>query len=157
MCACVSASALWQMAANMARLCPSRCGSTSRGQEAEILGNTCVLPRVTLGRRANISRPQRDGGTLTVLPDIVFITSRFLTDIRGIPPPLCEACQSTALWSRAARPGPTWACHGPLHRRTFPPPWGCLVGAACCLHQGKGREKCGNGANIPANIVLLAT
>lgn len=134
------------MAANMARLCPSRCGSTSRGQEVEILGN--VRPCVALGRRANVSQPQRDGGTLAVLADIVFLAGRLLTDMRGIPPPLCEACQSTALWSRAARPGPTWACHGPLHRRTFPAPWGCLVGAACSLHRGKGSEKYGNRANV---------
>lgn len=37
------------------------------------------------------------------------------------PTSLSESCQSTALWSGALRPVPTWACHGLLHRTTFPP------------------------------------
>lgn len=94
---------------------------------------------VALGPRAEVSPPQRTWRDAHVLPDIVFITNRILTDMRN-PTPHWEACQSSALWRRALRPDPTWACHGPLHRRTFPPPWGCCW-SRLEPFEGQGSEK----------------
>lgn len=70
------------------------------------------------------------------------------------PTPHCEACQSSALWTRALRPDPPWACHGPLHRRTFPPPWGCCW-ERLEPFQDQGSEKHGNRTSKPPMVVLV--
>lgn len=58
---------------------------------------------------------------LHLIGSFFFFSFLFLTDIQGIPPPSVTTVNHLLCGLEPLRPVPTWACHGPLNRGTFPP------------------------------------
>lgn len=58
---------------------------------------------------------------LHLIGSFFFFSFPPLTDRQGIPPPSVTTVNHLLCGLEPLRPVPTWACHGPLHRGTFPP------------------------------------
>lgn len=118
-------SAMWQMGCNMAYLCPDRCGTAHHREPEEGLkssitpmANPPTLPTSKLFWGAKDRNGQRITGKLDVARLLQVIIKSSTIEVFHL---LRWALSITALQSASLKPVPTWACHGLLHRRTFPP------------------------------------